>query len=219
MPSQPAMFKNTGVTSALVAAGLLSAFGYSAVAQTSEPATPSNRPAQTEAPSTRGQLSAQDRQFIMDAAHGGMAEVRLGQLALQRSNNAEVRRFAQQMIQEHSQANQQLMQLATQKGVTPPTTPGPKYEAAMQRLMQLSGENFDRAYMSEAGVNSHLESAAVYQRQAMMGQDPDLKAFAARITPRVQGHLEMAATMTGYRVAQDQDNNSTPARPVMDMTR
>jgi putative membrane protein len=77
----------------------------------------------------------------------------------------------------------------------------------MMRLMQLSGAEFDRAYMNEAGVNSHLEAAAVYQRQVALGVDPDLKAFASRTLPRVQGHLAMASQMVGYRFAQ---NNSLP---------
>jgi putative membrane protein len=166
-------------------------------------------PAQTQSgQQQRNQLSALDQQFVIDAAHGGMAEVQLGQLALERSRNPEVKQFARQMIQEHTRANERLMRLATQKGITPPTTPGPKYEAAMNRLMQLSGEAFDQAYMNEAGINGHLESAAVYQRQAALGQDPDLKAFAATILPRVQGHLEMASEMTGYRFAQG--NNARP---------
>jgi len=160
---------------------------------------------------SRSQLSDLDRQFVIDAAQGGMAEVRLSQLALQRSTNPEVKQFAQQMIQEHTRANEELMQLAIQKGITPPTDVGPKYEAAMMRLMELSGASFDQAYMNEGGINAHLENTAVYQRQVGLGEDPDLKAFAARILPRVQGHLEMAGTMTGYRFAQQ--NNAMPARP------
>jgi putative membrane protein len=153
----------------------------------------------------------------MDAAHGGIAEVQLGQLALRKSTNAEVKQFAQQMINEHTQANKELMSLAAQKGVTPPTTPGPKYEAAMMQLQQLSGENFDKAYMMEGGLNGHMESQAVYQRQVLLGQDPDLRAFAARILPRVQGHLQMAATMTRNTFAGR--NDATPARPGMQMNR
>ncbi|MEW5857110.1 MAG: DUF4142 domain-containing protein [Cyanobacteriota bacterium] len=199
------MMKRTTATAALVAVGLFTSLGFSAVAQTTRPATPSTRPAtpsnRQATPSRNSQLTALDKQFVMDAAHGGMAEVQLGQLALQKSTDPNVKQFAQQMIQEHTRANQELMQLAAQKGITPPTTPGPKYEAAMMRLMQLSGKSFDQAYMMEAGLNGHLESAAVYQRQVGLGQDPDLKAFAGRILPRVQGHLEMAASMTGSRVA------------------
>ncbi len=205
------MIRKVTVTTALMAAGLFSALGYSAVAQTTRPAPSPNQsmPAQTQSgQQQRNQLSALDQQFVIDAAHGGMAEVQLGQLALERSRNPEVKQFARQMIQEHTRANERLMRLATQKGITPPTTPGPKYEAAMNRLMQLSGEAFDQAYMNEAGINGHLESAAVYQRQAALGQDPDLKAFAATILPRVQGHLEMASEMTGYRFAQG--NNARP---------
>ncbi len=206
------MIKKVTITTALMAAGVISSLGFTAVAQTNRPAPSPNQstPAQNR-PSQRpsnNQLSALDRQFIIDAAQGGMAEVRLGELALQRSRNPEVKRFAQQMIDEHTRANQQLMRLATQKGVTPPTSPGPKYEAAMMRLMQLSGESFDQAYMNEGGINGHLESVAIYQRQAALGQDPDLQAFAARLLPRIQGHFEMASAMTGYRVAQG--NNPMP---------
>jgi putative membrane protein len=165
-------------------------------------------------PAARSQMSALDQAFVMDAAHGGMAEVRLGQLALQKSTNPEVKRFAQQMVQEHSMANEQLMRIVSQKGMTPPMNAG-KYEAAMTRLMQLSGTEFDRAYMNEAGVNSHLEAAAVYQRQVALGLDPDLKAFAAKTLPRVQGHLEMASQMTGYQFAQN--NRSMPGMPGMNM--
>ena len=206
------MIRNVTVTTALMAAGLFSALGYSAVAQTTRPAPSQNQsmPAQTQSgQQQRNQLSALDQQFVIDAAQGGMAEVQLGQLALERSRNPEVKQFARQMIQEHTRANERLMRLATQKGITPPTTLG-KYQAAMERLMQLSGEAFDQAYMNEAGVNAHMESAAVYQRQAGLGQDPDLKAFAATILPRVQGHLEMASEMTGYRFAQQ--NNARPGR-------
>jgi len=209
------MIRKVTVTTALMAAGLFSALGYSAIAQTTQPAPSQNQsiPAQTQSgQQQRNQLSALDRQFVIDAAHGGMAEVQLGQLALERSRNPQVKQFARQMIQEHTRANERLMRLATRKGITPPTTPGPKYEAAMSRLMQLSGEAFDQAYMNEAGVNGHLESAAVYQRQTALGQDPDLKAFAATILPRVQGHLEMASEMTGYRFAQQ--NNARPNMPM-----
>lgn len=211
------MIKRAKVIAAFLAVGLFMSLGYSAVAQTNRPSSPAganqpvpslSAPNQPVSPSSSSQLTPLDRQFIIDAAQGGMAEVRLGQLALQRSNSSEVKQFAQRMIQEHTQANEELMQLAAQKGVTPPATPGPKYEAAMMRLMQLSGDSFDKAYMGEGGLNGHLESTAVYQRQAKLGQDSDLKAFAARILPRVQDHLEMAATMTGFRLA---GNNNRPA--------
>lgn len=189
------MFKKVTVTTALISAGLMGSLGFSAIAQT--------RPMSPATVTQNQQISALDRQFVMDAAQGGMAEVRMAELALQRASSQEVKRFARDMIREHTRVNEQLMRLATRNGVTPPTTVGPKYEAAMNELMKLSGTSFDTAYMNEAGINGHLEATAVYQRQAAFGKDPELKAFATRILPSVQGHLEMAGQMTGYRFAQN----------------
>lgn len=106
------------------------------------------------------------------------------------------------MIQQHTQANEKLMRLAIQKGITPPTTIGSKYEAIMTQLMQFSKASFDKIYMNEMGINRHLEAAAVFQRQAALGQDQDLKTFATKTLPTVHRHFEMAVTTMGYRLAQ-----------------
>lgn len=195
-----------------MAVGVITSLGYGAVAQTegapSRSMSPQDRQeAPNRMPMSSRQLSALDQAFVMDATHGGMAEVKLGQLALQKSSSSEVKRFAQQMITEHTKANNELMAIISQKGMTPPKDAGAKYEAGLMRLMQLSGAEFDRAYMNEAGVNGHLEAAAVYQRQVAFGVDPDLKAFAAKTLPTVQGHLAMASQMAGYRFAM---NNPMP---------
>lgn len=138
------------------------------------------------------QLSAQDKQFITEAAQGGMAEVQLGKLALQRASSQQVRDYAQQMIDEHTKVNQELMALAKQKGVTPPKTIGQKYQAVQAKLSKLSGSEFDKAYMNEAGVKAHAQQEALFSQQAKKGQDPDLKAFAAKVLPTVQEHLQEA---------------------------
>jgi putative membrane protein len=94
-----------------------------------------------------------------------MTEVQMAKLGLQRSKNNEIRHYAQQMIQENTPVNQQLMQLANRKGISLPTTIGRKYQAAIAsgtafraiaRLSQFSGRDFDQAY-KEAGINLHLE--------------------------------------------------------------
>ena len=62
-------------------------------------------------------LSAGDRKFLNEAADGGMAEVELGKLALQKAADAGVKKFGQRMVDDHSKANDQLRQLAAGKGV------------------------------------------------------------------------------------------------------
>lgn len=194
------MSKRTMVTAGLMAVGVITSVNYAAIAQPSQSPQP-NQPATQ--PNRTATLSALDRQFILDAAQGGMAEVSLAQLATQRATSAALKQYAQRMITDHTRANQELSRLATQKGVTPPPDMGPKYTAVRARLSQLSGANFDRAYISEAGINGHLESEAVFLRQIQLGQDPNLKAFAAKTLPIVQMHLKMARELAGNAAKQN----------------
>ncbi|KJH69950.1 DUF4142 domain-containing protein [Aliterella atlantica] len=147
----------------------------------------------------RSSLSQVDREFMVKAAQGGMAEVQYGQIALQRASSSTVRQYAQRMIQEHTKANNELMALAKAKGVNLPKTIGKKNEKLKQRLSQLSGARFDREYMKEAGVKSHEEQAKLFERQVERGQNPDVIAFASKTLPVVQKHLQQAEQLTGDR--------------------
>src|ERR1700739_5050393 len=71
------------------------------------------------APALAG-LSGGDKTFATEAADGGLAEVQLGQLALQKASSPQVKEFAQRMVTDHTQANQELMQLATSENLTLP---------------------------------------------------------------------------------------------------
>jgi putative membrane protein len=66
-------------------------------------------------------LKHADKRFLSKAAESSQREVALSQLAAQRASNAQVRDFAQQLVAEHTQLDQQLAQLAQQKGVALPT--------------------------------------------------------------------------------------------------
>ena len=65
-------------------------------------------------------LSKDDQRFIQEAAEGGKAEVALGNLALQRAASDDVKQFAQHMVDDHSKANQELTELASQKNISLP---------------------------------------------------------------------------------------------------
>jgi putative membrane protein len=156
--------------------------------------TPPSQLAQTS-PTPQPTLSPLDQQFIVDAARGGLIEVSLGQLAAQKGTTDAIQKYGQQMAQEHTKANNQLIQLAKQKGITPPTDLG-KYEVVRSHIAQLSGADFDRAYANEGGINGHLESLAVYNRQAELGQDPDLRRFADQTLPIIRRHFEQAQTLS-----------------------
>jgi putative membrane protein len=136
-----------------------------------------------------------DQHFIKEAADGGMAEVELGQLAADKATNPDVKEFAQRMVKDHSQANDQLKQIAMQKGVTLPTSPSKKNQATKDRLSRLSGDAFDKAYMADM-VKDHKKDVAAFQRESSGGQDPDVKQFASQTLPTLQDHLKQAETVT-----------------------
>lgn len=136
------------------------------------------------------------------AAEAGTANIQLGQLALQRATSPQVKQFAQAEINEQQNVSAELKRIAPPAGVTLPTTPGPKYQAALRQLSQLSGQQFDQAYMSEGGVNAHLENAATFQREAAFGQNPDLVRLANNGLPIINQHFSTASSLTNYRFAQ-----------------
>jgi putative membrane protein len=137
-----------------------------------------------------------DSAFAMKAAMGGMAEVKLGQLAADKASNQDVKSFAQQMVQDHSRANDELKQLVSSKGVTLPADLDPKHQATYDRLAKMSGAEFDRAYMQEM-VKDHRETVNDFRRESKSGSDAELKAWAEKTLPTLEGHLKEAESVNG----------------------
>ena len=164
------------------------------------PTTPSNNNNPGGSPSTPtgetspNSLSSRDSNFVMQAAQTGMLEVQLGRMAVQRGSSPGVKRYGQEMVEEHTQKNQELMQLAMQKGVELPTEMSSQNKALGDRLSGLSGTSFDTAY-KQAMIDSHNQAIALFQAQSQQGQDPELKAWAAQTLPNLQAHLQMVNQM------------------------
>ena len=132
--------------------------------------------------------------FWTEAAQGGMTEVELSNLALQKSQNEEVKKFAQMMVDDHTKANDELKALAQSKNVTLPTAITSKQMATKDKLNGLSGDAFDREYMKMM-VKDHDKTVKLFQKQADKGIDADVKAFAAKTLPILQSHQTAARTM------------------------
>lgn len=135
-------------------------------------------------------LMSSDMKFANEAAMGGMAEVQLGQLAAQKGASDEVRQFGQKMVDDHSKANQDLMQVASGKGLTLPTALDAKHQADMQKLSALSGDKFDKAYV-DMMLKDHKKDVGDFQKESTGGADADIKSFATRTLPTLQEHLQM----------------------------
>ena len=131
--------------------------------------------------------------FVGIRTQGGLAEVELGQLAAQKATSPQVKAFAERMVTDHSQANQDLMQVAKSLNIDLPTQMDAKQKSEMERLRDMSGGAFDTAYMQRM-VQDHKKDVSEFQKQAKSGTDPSLKGFAQKYLPTLQEHLQMAQT-------------------------
>src|SRR5215831_4618920 len=105
-------------------------------------------------PAAAAEMQKSDLQFLRNSAHGGQAEVTLSNLALERAQSPEVRQFAQRMVDDHSKANQALMDLAKTRDVKLSMTLPKDAKQAQKKLSGLSGAAFDREFMKDM-VSDH----------------------------------------------------------------
>jgi putative membrane protein len=179
--------------SLLAMVSFLLVMGCLAFAQTvpgTNPQTSATTGTQIEA-SMGSMSSSSDRTFMQKAAQGGMAEVELGKLAQENAQSQDVKDFGQRMVEDHSKAGDQLKQVASQQGVTLPTDLSAKDNATKQRLSQLHGDAFDKAYMRDM-VSDHREDIAEFKHESSSGHDSQVREWATQTLPTLEDHLKMA---------------------------
>ncbi|MGI8991423.1 MAG: DUF4142 domain-containing protein [Bryobacteraceae bacterium] len=165
------MFRKSQATFTLAASGMLLICGGMASAQ--------------------GREKAMDTHFAMKAAQGGMAEVKLGQLAQDKGSSDAVKQFGKKMVDDHSKANDRLKSVAAKENITLPTDMDAKDQAVYDELSKLSGAEFDRAYARDM-VRDHKKDVSEFQKEANKGKDDSIKNFASQTLPTLQEHLKMA---------------------------
>jgi putative membrane protein len=157
-----------------------------------------------------GSVAAMDKRFVTKAAEGGMAEVELGNLAKDKAQSDDVKKFAQRMVDDHSKANDQLKSLAQQKNITLPTSLPAKEQALKDRLSKLSGEQFDHAYMQHM-VMDHKKDVAEFKKASTSAKDNDIKQFASSTLPTLQDHLKEAQQIAPKQTANADKTKSNSA--------
>src|SRR3954471_1172340 len=115
------------------------------------------------------QMSPADQTFATKAAAGGKAEVSLGQLATKNAASPQVRQFGQQMVADHTQADQELQAIARKQNMMLPEKPDVASQAMEQRLQALKGAQFDAAYAA-AMVEDHQKDVSEFEQQAASGK-------------------------------------------------
>ena len=131
-----------------------------------------------------------DTLFAAAAASGGLAEVSLSELGVQRATDPELKRFSKQMIDEHTKLNSEMMALASQKRIALPRTPDVRAQFCAQSLAGISGADFDRCY-AKAQLLAHMDAVGIFEAEAERGQDAEVKALAAKALPHIKEHLKL----------------------------
>jgi putative membrane protein len=136
--------------------------------------------------------SVADKKFVEKAASGGMAEVKLGKLAVEKGTSPTVKSFGQKMIDDHGKANDELKTLATRKKLPVPTDVDSEQKATYDKLAKLSGPDFDKAYI-DAMVKDHDKDVKEFKEASTASNmDPDVKAWAAKTLAVIEKHDHMA---------------------------
>lgn len=145
-------------------------------------------PIRAQAPAAGAAVS--DPLFATAAAISGIAEVSLSELGLQKATDPQLKSFSQQMVAEHTRMNNELAGLAAQKRLPVPTDVDPRAKFCAQSLAGLSGQEFDRCY-AKAQLTAHMDAVGMFEAEAQRGQDPDMRALAAKALPHIKEHLRM----------------------------
>ena len=131
-----------------------------------------------------------DKMFVKTAAEGGLTEVKLGELASQKSSSDDVKQFGQKMVTDHTQLNDDMKPIAQSMGITPPTQLNKKDQKMYDKLSAMSGDAFDKAYLS-AMVKDHHNDLSAFKAEASSTQNADLKAAVEKGTAVIQEHTTM----------------------------
>jgi putative membrane protein len=131
-----------------------------------------------------------EKKFVKDALLGGMTEVELGKVAVEKASSDAVKQFGQKMIDDHSKANEELKQIASKENINAPDSLDSKHQSRVDKLSKLSGPDFDRAYIKDQ-LKDHQQDVKEFQLEAKSGSDPEVKSFASKTLPILEEHLSM----------------------------
>ncbi len=139
------------------------------------------------APSQAG-LFYSDKDFLEDAAMGGMTEVALGKLAAEKASDPKVRQFAEMMVSDHTKLNADVKALAAKKKVQLPAALDKKHQEKIDDLSKETGKDFDEDYL-ECMTKAHKKTLALFEEARDDTKDPDVKALAAQAIPVIKVHI------------------------------
>ena len=147
-----------------------------------------------------GGASAQtinDAQIASIVVTANQVDIDAGRLAAMRATDAEIKKFGQLMVTDHTGVNKSATALVAKLGVTPednPTSQSLKAEGEknVAHLNTLKGAAFDKAYVDHE-VTYHQQVIEALDKTLIPGAtNLELKALLVKVRPAFVAHLEHA---------------------------
>ncbi|HZY40099.1 MAG TPA: DUF4142 domain-containing protein [Mucilaginibacter sp.] len=130
-----------------------------------------------------------DVKFAKTLAEGGSAEISFSKLAEQKVAAGKLKDFAAMMITDHTNAADSLSAIAQKENITLSSTMDADHQNKFEDMQKMTADDFKKAYVNLM-VADHTGAVSLLMDESKNGKDPALKAFAAKILPTVQGHLD-----------------------------
>jgi putative membrane protein len=136
-------------------------------------------------------INISDSAFIRKASMSNFAEITLGQVAADSSSDSSIARFGQQMVAEHTAAQQQLQPIASEIGIGLTTTLDPQHQMLLDSLLTLKDRAFDSIYI-HSQVLDHELAVDFFKQQSGHGLQKDLRQYVYQVLPAIEEHLQAA---------------------------
>jgi len=146
----------------------------------------------TNTPQQKGDSA--DATFVQKAGEGGMAEVELSKIAESNAKSADVKKFAAQMVHDHTANNKDLAAIAAKENIQVPKSLDAEHVALRDKLKAMKGADFDREYV-DAMRNDHKKMDELLKSSESTVTSEDLRTFIKKTDPVVEHHLSMAQNL------------------------
>ncbi len=140
-------------------------------------------------PSQAKSVSTQN--FVQTASIANEFEIESSQLALEKSQNKDVKKFAQRMVDDHTKTGDKMKEAlsASDAKAEPADGLDDKHQKLIDKLKSVSNDNFDNQYI-DMQTTAHKEAVSLFGTYSKSGKDATLKDFASETLPTLQQHLE-----------------------------
>ena len=136
-------------------------------------------------------LDSEEMAFLHKAAQEQWAEIGLGRLAAKKASNKKVKEFGKEVLEGHEYASQGLIDLSAKVGIYLPVEMNDKQKKAQRRLSNLSGNDFDKAFVTYL-LKKHRNQLEELKKSAQKLHNENVKQWAEATEPILEVHLKKA---------------------------